>query len=164
MKILLDECVDWRLARSLPQHDVKTVLQMGWSSYANGQLVTVAELEFEVFITADANMMYQQALKSRKIAVIVLRPKRSRLPEILSPCRICWQRSIRALPVRFLRCNRSSVNATQMGAQPKCVTENDGQLLSKIPNTKGLGAYSAYSRDSMNREFSPSAVDVSQKS
>ena len=83
MKILLDECVDWRLARSLPQHDVKTVRQMGWSSYANGQLVTVAESEFEVFITADANMMYQQALKSRKIAVIVLRPRRNRLPEIL---------------------------------------------------------------------------------
>ena len=83
MRILLDECVDWRLAHSLPQHDVKTVRQMGWSSYANGQRVTVAESEFEVFITADANMMYQQALKSRKIAVIVLRPRRNRLPEIL---------------------------------------------------------------------------------
>ena len=75
---------DWRLACSLPQHDVKTVRQMGGSSYANGQLVTVAESEFEVFITADANMIYQQALKSRKIAVIVLRPRRNRLPEILS--------------------------------------------------------------------------------
>ena len=51
---------------------------MGWSSYANGQLVTVAESEFAVFITADANMTYQQALKSRKIAVIVLRPRRNR--------------------------------------------------------------------------------------
>ena len=57
---------------------------MGWSSYANGQLVTITESEFEVFITAGANMMYQQALKSRKIAVIVLRPRRNRLPEILS--------------------------------------------------------------------------------
>ena len=83
MKILRDECVDWRLARSLPQHDVKTVRQMGWSSYANGQRVTVAESEFEAFITADDNMMYQKALKSRKIAVIVLHPKRNRLPEIL---------------------------------------------------------------------------------
>ncbi len=83
MKILLDECVDWRLTRSLLQHDVKTVRQMGWSSYANGQLVTVAESEFDVFVTADVNMMYQQSLTSRKIAVIVLRPKRNRLPEIL---------------------------------------------------------------------------------
>ena len=57
MKILLDECVDWRLARSLLQHDVKTVRQMGWSSYANGHLVTVAESEFDVFVTSDANMM-----------------------------------------------------------------------------------------------------------
>ena len=83
MKILLDECVDWRLTRSLLQHDVKTVRQMGWSSYANGHLVTVAESEFDVFVTSDANMMYQQSLTSRKIAIIVLRPKRNRLPEIL---------------------------------------------------------------------------------
>ena len=46
-------------SRVRPPHDVKTVRQMGWSSYANGQLVTVAESEFEVFITADANMIYQ---------------------------------------------------------------------------------------------------------
>ena len=84
MKILLDECVDWRLARSLPQHDVTTVRQMGWSGYANGQLVTVAESEFDVFVTSDANMMYQQSLTSRKSAVIVLRPRRNRLPEILT--------------------------------------------------------------------------------
>ncbi len=56
---------------------------MGWSSYANGQLVTVAESEFDVFVTSDANVMSQQSLASRKIAVIVLRPKRNRLPEIL---------------------------------------------------------------------------------
>ena len=53
------------------------------SSYTNGQLVTVAESGFDVFVTSDANMMYQQSLASRKIAVIVLRPKRNRLPEIL---------------------------------------------------------------------------------
>ncbi len=84
MKILLDECVDWRLVRSLPHHDVKTVRQMGWSSFTNRQQVTVAESEFDMFVTSDANMMYQQSLTSRKIAVIVLRPKRNRLPEILS--------------------------------------------------------------------------------
>jgi len=39
---------------------------MGWSSYANGHLVTVAESEFDVFVTADANMMHQQSLTSRK--------------------------------------------------------------------------------------------------
>ena len=59
MKILLDECVDWGLARSLTQHDLKTVHQIGWSSDANGQLVAVAESEFEVFITADATVACQ---------------------------------------------------------------------------------------------------------
>ena len=54
------------------------------------------------------------------------------------------------LSVRFLRCNRNSVNATRMGAQPKCVTENDDQLLSAIANPQGLNVYSVHSRESTN--------------
>ena len=47
---------------------------------------------------------------------------------------------------------------------PKCVTENDDQLLFRSANAQGLGAYSVYSRDSMNCELSPSAFDVALKS
>ena len=42
MKLLLDECVDWRLARDIVGHDVKTARQMGWTTVENGALLTLA--------------------------------------------------------------------------------------------------------------------------
>lgn len=54
MKILLGECIDRKLAREFPGYEVKTVPQMGWAGVKNGQLLTLAELEFDVFITVDA--------------------------------------------------------------------------------------------------------------
>ena len=55
MRILLDECVDRRLAKAIPQHDVKTVPQMGWPGIKNGELLALAAGEFEVFVTVDRN-------------------------------------------------------------------------------------------------------------
>jgi hypothetical protein len=55
VKILLDECVDRRLARELAGHEVKTVPQMGWAGIKNGELLTLAEKEFEAFVT-DRNL------------------------------------------------------------------------------------------------------------
>ena len=43
MRILIDECVDWRLVRDLPGHDAKTVRQMGWTETVNGALLRLAE-------------------------------------------------------------------------------------------------------------------------
>ena len=45
MKIILDECVDWRLARDIGGHDVKTAHQMGWAAIENGELLTLASGE-----------------------------------------------------------------------------------------------------------------------
>ena len=53
MKILLDECVDRRFAKELPGHLVKTVPQVGWATKKNGELLALAENEFDVFITVD---------------------------------------------------------------------------------------------------------------
>ena len=48
MKVLLDECVDWRLSRDIVGHEVKSARQMGWSAITNGELLTIAaELEVE---------------------------------------------------------------------------------------------------------------------
>lgn len=55
MKLLLDECIDRRLAKDLEGHDVKTVPQMGWAGIKNGALLTLAEQDFDVFITVDRN-------------------------------------------------------------------------------------------------------------
>ena len=55
MKVLLDECVDWRLARDIVGHDVKTARQLGWATIKNGELLTLASESFDVFVTVVPN-------------------------------------------------------------------------------------------------------------
>ena len=62
MKLLLDECVDWRFSRELTGHDVKTARQMGWTAIQNGELLALASQSFDVFITVDRNLAFQQNL------------------------------------------------------------------------------------------------------
>jgi hypothetical protein len=82
VKVLLDECVDWRLARDIVGHDVKTARQMGWTTVKNGELLALAGRQFEVFVTVDRNLSFQQNLVSHPIAVIVLRAKTNRLVDL----------------------------------------------------------------------------------
>ena len=58
MRILLDECVDWRLLRDLNDHDAKTVRQIGWSEIENDALLALAAAEFDIFITVDSNLRH----------------------------------------------------------------------------------------------------------
>jgi uncharacterized protein DUF5615 len=82
VRVFLDECVDWRLWRDIVGHDVKTARQMGWTTIKNGELLTLAAAAFDVFVTVDGNLPYQQNLASRPIAVIVLRAQSSRLSDL----------------------------------------------------------------------------------
>ncbi len=82
MKLLLDECIDRRLAKDLVGHDVKTVPLMGWAGIKNGALLTLAEAEFDVFITVDRNLSFQQNLPKFDIAVIVLHAISNRLADL----------------------------------------------------------------------------------
>lgn len=82
MKVLLDECVDWRLSRDIIGHEVKTARQMGWETIKNGELLALASREFDVFVTVDRNLSFQQNLSSFKIAVIVLRAQSNRLTDL----------------------------------------------------------------------------------
>jgi hypothetical protein len=82
LKLLLDECIDRRLARDLSAHDVKTVPQMGWAGINNGELLTLAEKEFDVFITVDRNLSFQQNLPGFNIAVLVLHAASNRLADL----------------------------------------------------------------------------------
>ncbi len=59
MKLLLDECVDQRLRGELHAYDVKTVADMGWSKLKDGDLLNVAQHEFDALITVDRNLPYQ---------------------------------------------------------------------------------------------------------
>jgi predicted nuclease of predicted toxin-antitoxin system len=82
VKILLDECVDQRLAEGFAGHDVHTVRQMGWNSKQNGELLTLAADHFEAFITTDRNLSFQQNLQRFNLAVIVLTAKTNRLSDL----------------------------------------------------------------------------------
>ena len=72
MRILLDECLPRRLKQDLAGHEAQTVPEMGWASRENGDLLALAENQFDVFLTADRNLSYQQDLGKFKVAVVVL--------------------------------------------------------------------------------------------
>jgi hypothetical protein len=82
VKVLLDECVDWRIARDLVGHDGKTARQMGWTTIKNGALLSLAAEHFDVFVTVDQNLFFQQNLDNFPVAVIVLQAKTSRLADL----------------------------------------------------------------------------------
>ena len=82
-KVLLDECVDWRLLRSLGQFEVSTARQMGWSHLKNGKLLREAATKFEVLVSTDQGIEHQNNLNEIGIAIVVLMPKRNKLSEIV---------------------------------------------------------------------------------
>ena len=83
MRVLLDECVDRRLLRHLTAHDATTVAKQGWSGITNGRLLALAEKEFDVLITMDRNLSFQQSLPKFHIALVVLRARSNRLGDLL---------------------------------------------------------------------------------
>lgn len=83
MRIFLDECVDRRLARHIVGHDVKNARDMGWTSIKNGELLTMAAVQFDVFLTVDRNLSFQQNLLSHPIAVVILRARSNRLADLV---------------------------------------------------------------------------------
>jgi len=73
LKILIDQNVSARLARLLTGHDATHASSMGWAELTNGDLLTAAEADgFEIFLTADKKIRYQQNLTGRRIALVVL--------------------------------------------------------------------------------------------
>ncbi len=82
MKVLLDECVNRRLAQDFVGHEVSTFAQMGWKSKANGELLALAATVFEVFVTTDRNLSFQQNIQSFGIAVVVMRAHTNLLTDL----------------------------------------------------------------------------------
>lgn len=91
MHVLLDEQIDWRLKRSFgPEHIVETVRERGWIGRRNGDLLHVAAPLFDVLLTMDRGLEYQQHLPAFDIAVILISAKSNRrrdvepaMPEVL---------------------------------------------------------------------------------
>ena len=84
MRLLLDESVPSRLRRSLPGHEVRTVVEMGWSGVKNGKLLALAAHDFDAFVTVDKNLPYQQNLTTLPIALVVLDSDSIELPALLT--------------------------------------------------------------------------------
>lgn len=82
MNILLDECIDRKFAKEFVGYEIKTVPQMGWAGIKNGELLALAQAEFDVFITVDRNLSFQQNLSQFDIAVIVLQAPSNRLADL----------------------------------------------------------------------------------
>jgi predicted nuclease of predicted toxin-antitoxin system len=72
MRVLLDECVPHALRDDIPGHEVQTVAEVGWAGVKNGELLRLAAAAFEVLITVDRNLEYQQSFKGVALAVIVI--------------------------------------------------------------------------------------------
>jgi hypothetical protein len=73
MRILFDQATPIPLRAYLDRHEVRTASQQGWDTFKNGELLTAAEAAgFDVLLTTDKNLRYQQNLAGRKIAVVIL--------------------------------------------------------------------------------------------
>jgi predicted nuclease of predicted toxin-antitoxin system len=84
MKILLDECLPLRLKDRIVGHECQTVPEALLGGKQNGELLAIAESRgFQIFLTMDKGLEYQQNLAGRQIAVIVFRAQSNRLADLL---------------------------------------------------------------------------------
>jgi len=81
VKILLDECVPSPLRKLLTGHECYTAQEMGWKSIKNGELLALAEGKFDLFITADQGLAYEQNLRARRVAILELSTNKLRAIE-----------------------------------------------------------------------------------
>ena len=85
MKILLDDCVPQRLCKSLQEHECHSARRAGFSGKRNGELLALAEADsFDVLITVDKSIPYQQNLKERSIALLILDVPSNKLSDLLT--------------------------------------------------------------------------------
>ena len=80
MRILIDECIDPRVKSLFAEHEAKTVHEMGWDQLKDGPLLRLAEQSFDVFITIDRSLEYQQNLGKLLLGVIVIRVPKNQMP------------------------------------------------------------------------------------
>jgi predicted nuclease of predicted toxin-antitoxin system len=102
MRILLDESVPERLGPLLAGHTWETVRQRGWKGLDNGKLLAVAAADFDVLLTADRNMEYQQNLTRLPIAVLVVLARSNRVEDLTRAIPAVLD-ELRQLPPRAFR-------------------------------------------------------------
>jgi predicted nuclease of predicted toxin-antitoxin system len=93
MRILIDECLPVALKGALTEmgHDCQTVRQAGYGSKKNGELLTLAEGRWDVLLTSDRNIKYQQNMAGRSVSIIILCAKSNRMRDLLPLMPACAQ-------------------------------------------------------------------------
>ena|SRR5205823_5556122 len=104
MRILLDESLPRRLRRTFLGHEVVTVVEAGWSGVENGELLRLAATRFDVFVTADQNLQFQQNLSALPITVAVLIAPNNKLDSLRQPAAELLSRIESLSPRSFVRC------------------------------------------------------------
>ena len=104
MRILLDESLPQRLRRAFPGHEVVTVVEAGWSGVENGELLRLAATRFDIFVTADQNLQFQQNLSELPLTVAVLVAPNNKLQSLLGPAAELLSRIASLSPRSFVRC------------------------------------------------------------
>lgn len=85
MRLLLDEDLPLRLKNYIHDHEVKTIRDMGWLGKKNGELLALILEQFDVFLTGDRSVQYQQNLEESKIIFVVLIAYNNALESLISP-------------------------------------------------------------------------------
>ena len=83
MRVLLDNCVPWRLGDDIRGHEVSSVIDLGWADLKNGALLDAMAGRFDALVTVDRSVPYQRRLHDRPFAVLLLRAKSNRLADLL---------------------------------------------------------------------------------
>ena len=103
MRILLDENLSRKLAGYLIGHTCRTVVERGWSGEKNGELLGLADLHFDLLLTLDKTLPYQQNLDTRGIAVLIVRARWNRIQDLLPVIPECLVAIERIQPRQVVR-------------------------------------------------------------
>src|SRR5579863_6204654 len=104
MKILIDECLPDELKDPLTAmgHECQTVRRAGFGSKKNGELLSLAEGRWDVMVTSDRNIKYQQNMTGRRISILILCAKSNRIKDLLPLMPACAEALLSILPGRVV--------------------------------------------------------------
>ena len=104
MLLLLDECVPRPLKQDLTGHDVRHVVDVGWTGKRNGDLLRLMLAErYEVLLTVDKNLQFQQNLQTAGIGVVVMLSKTNRVKELRSLVPLVLEALVKIGPGQLIR-------------------------------------------------------------
>jgi hypothetical protein len=83
MKVFIDECVTYLLMPHFTRHDFTHIVDTPWRGMKNGALLRLVESEYDVFLTTDQNLPYQQNLKKFNLAFVILQASSNKIDELL---------------------------------------------------------------------------------